>query len=261
MPGYLTKQESIAVHGVDNLIIRSLLDRQQYADPLGEAERRGISSAAWPMFGLLWPSGAHLAARLARRPVVAAERILEIGCGLGLASLVGHRRGADVTASDCHPLAGAFLLENLRLNGLLPMKYRHGQWGVVPVGPVLAAELPLQGEFDLIIGSDLLYERDADATLAAYIALHAAPSAEVWIVDPDRGNRPAFNRGMAGQGFTHREERLVVAPQQDTGTTPPYKGRMLVYRRRAPPADLQACSCLSSGAMPQAQAARPKVAV
>jgi len=45
MPGYLTKQEDIAVNGVAALTIRSLRDRQQYADPLGAAERLGISSA------------------------------------------------------------------------------------------------------------------------------------------------------------------------------------------------------------------------
>jgi hypothetical protein len=45
MPGCLTKQEPIAVAGVDDRIIRSLLDRQQFADPTGEAEQRGISSA------------------------------------------------------------------------------------------------------------------------------------------------------------------------------------------------------------------------
>ena len=88
MAGYLLKHQSIAVHGVDNLAIRSLLDRQQFFDPLGEAERRGISSASWPLFGLLWPSGVHLAARMAQRPVAAGERILEIGCGLALAALV-----------------------------------------------------------------------------------------------------------------------------------------------------------------------------
>jgi predicted nicotinamide N-methyase len=230
MPGYATKQESIAVTGVDDLIIRSLLDRQQFADALGAAERLGISPSNWPLFGLLWPSGAHLAARLALRPVVAAERILEIGCGLGLASLVGHRRGADVTASDCHPLAEAFLLENLRLNGLLPMKYRHGQWGLNCVSPGLQTT-DVQGEFDLIIGSDLLYERDADATLAAFITLHAAPLAEVWIVDPDRGNRPAFNRDMSDQGFSRIEHRLTPLLPPGGGAPPAYKGRVLVYRR------------------------------
>ena len=94
MPGYATKQEVIAIAGVDDLIIRSLLDRLQFADPDGDAERLGISSALWPLFGLLWPSGAHLAARMAEHPVSPTERILEIGCGLALASLVGHRRGA-----------------------------------------------------------------------------------------------------------------------------------------------------------------------
>ena len=38
------------------------------------AERRGISSASWPLFGLLWPSGSKLAARLALRVVQPAER-------------------------------------------------------------------------------------------------------------------------------------------------------------------------------------------
>src|ERR1700741_5450555 len=117
MPGYLVKQERITIAGVDDLVIRSLLDHQQFSDPNEAALRAGISSATWPLFGLLWPSGAQLAARVALRPVTANERILEIGCGLALASLVAHRRGADVTASDNHPLAASFLPENLRLNG------------------------------------------------------------------------------------------------------------------------------------------------
>ena len=232
MPGYLTKQESIAVAGVGNLIIRSLLDKQQFADPLGQAEGLGISSAAWPLFGLLWPSGAYLAARLALRPVRAGERILEVGCGLALASLVGHRRGADVTASDCHPLAQAFLAENLRLNHLLPMKYRHGQWGAAEVSALLPPAEPLvQGLFDLIIGSDLLYERDEAGHLARFIGAHAAPCAEVWIVDPDRGNRAAFNRQMAARGFERSESSLSTAVLPVGAAALPYKGRLLRFHR------------------------------
>jgi predicted nicotinamide N-methyase len=232
MPGYLTKHEQIDVEGVERLTIRSLLDRQQYADPLGAAERLGISSASWPLFGLLWPSGTWLAARLARRPITPGERVLELGCGLALASLVAHRRGADVTASDCHPLAERFLLENLRLNRLLPMKYRHGQWGARGGAPWQGdAEVRciVAGRYDLIIGSDLLYERDAEGALAAFIGAHAAPAAEIWIVDPDRGNRPAFHRAMDRQGYAVTEEK-IIRPAYAGGAA--YKGRLLTYRRR-----------------------------
>jgi len=67
MPGYLTKNERVAIADADSLDIRSLLDRQQFSDALGEAEAIGISDAAWPLFGLLWPSGRQLAAQMAIR--------------------------------------------------------------------------------------------------------------------------------------------------------------------------------------------------
>ena len=230
MPGYQIKQERIAITGADHLIIRSLLDRQQFSDPLGEAARLGISSATWPLFGVVWPSGLRLAACMAARPVHAHERILELGCGLALPSLVSHRRGADITASDCHPLAGGFLLENLGLNQMLPMKYRHGDWAEPP--PMAPGDVPetllVTGRFDLIIGSDLLYEQDVSGALAGFIGRHVMPQAEVWIVDPDRGNRSAFNRLMRLQGFELEESRLDQAASQHL---PSYKGRLLTYRR------------------------------
>jgi predicted nicotinamide N-methyase len=234
MPGYLTKQESIAIAGVPNLIIRSLLDHQQYSDPDGECARLGISSATWPLFGLLWPSGAELAARMARHPVRPGERILEIGCGLALASLVGHRRGADVTASDCHPLAASFLLENLRLNNLTAMSYSTGQWGEPAIEALAqrtgSAAARVGGLFDVIMGSDVLYERDDNGFLAAFINDHATPVAQIWIVDPHRGNRPAFTRRMEGHGFSLTEERLDrVANKQQSA----YRGRLLTYSRGA----------------------------
>src|SRR5690606_15940506 len=116
VPGYLTRKELIEINSEEKLLIKSLRDRQQYYDPDQEALRLGIGPATWPLFGLLWPSAIHLAARLAKRQVCPDKKVLEVGCGLGLASLVGHRRGLQVTASDCHPLAEKFLRENLRLN-------------------------------------------------------------------------------------------------------------------------------------------------
>jgi predicted nicotinamide N-methyase len=233
MPGYHLKHEWIPVAGCADLRIRSLLDRQQFADPLGEALRQGITSATWPLFGLLWPSGHALATRMASHPVRPDERILEMGCGLALASLVAHRRGAQVTATDCHPLADAFLQENLRLNDLPSMPYGHAQWALTDEAglPFEAQASPLlQGRFDLLIGSDLLYERDDNGILAAFIERHALPCAEVWLVDPNRGNRAAFNRRMGALGFRLEEERLAIPA---SAGRPVYAGRMLSYRRRA----------------------------
>lgn len=232
-PGYLTKQESIAVLGVDDLLIRSLLDKNQFHDPLDEALNLGISSATWPLFGLLWPSGMRMAERMAKRPVT-GERILEIGCGLGLSSLVAHRRGANVTASDCHPLTHAFLDENTRLNGLPPMAYRHGLWGTAALRedglPVLtsAQDDGVNGLFDLIVGSDILYERDDEGTLASFINEHAALASEIWVVDPNRGNRSAFHKHMARVGFALHEQ-VLDQPAHEAALA--YKGRMLTYTR------------------------------
>ena len=213
------------MQGVPNLLIRSLLDKQQFFDPEGAALALGISSAFWSLFGLLWPSGSQLAERIARRPVNANERILELGCGLALSSLVGHRRGANITASDCHPFAGEFLKENLRLNDLGPMDYRHGHWGE---HATQQQDLALNSKFDLIIGSDILYERDERGDLAHYISGHIEDHSEVWVVDPNRGNRSHFHRNMAAQGFKLSEETLDISA---TGNEAAYKGRMLTYSR------------------------------
>lgn len=216
MAGYQVKTETLAVGGVDTQV-RSLLDRQQFADPLGAALALGISSASWPLFGMVWPSALVLAAHMAEVPL-AARRVLELGCGLALASLVVHRRHGLVTASDRHPLAEAFLIENLRLNAMAPLPYRHGDW---------ASPNPLLGRFDLIVGSDVLYERGHPEMLCAFIELHAQACAEVVIVDPDRGHRAAFTRGMTNLGFMLRERRVHWLP----GSGLAYKGLLLSYQR------------------------------
>lgn len=101
-----------------------------------------------------------------------------------------------MTASDCHPLASRFLRNNLRLNHMAPMKYRHGAWNAQPPTDAAAVHSTTMRErYDLLIGSD------ASGALAGYIERHGMAAAEVWIVDPDRGNRPAFTRRMQDNGF------------------------------------------------------------
>jgi len=217
MPGYEVKLQTVAVSGGATLEIRSLLDRHQFSDPLGDAEAAGISAATWPLFGQVWPSAQKMA-DLMQDWEINGKRVLEIGCGLALASLVIHRRQGDITASDCHPLTEAFLRVNLGLNALPALRYGTGNWG---------RDNPQLGAYDLIIGSDVLYERSHPAQLAGFIQLHAAPQAEVLIIDPNRSNRSAFHRAMASNGFGLAE--TVIETPLDDGT--PYRGRLLHYRR------------------------------
>jgi predicted nicotinamide N-methyase len=213
---YAVKFEDLLVGGVPYRL-RSLLDRQQFEDADGIAERLGISSATWPLFGLLWPAGCVLAEQLSRIDLV-GRRVLEVGCGLGLASLVAHARGADVTASDIHPLAGAFLQTNATLNNLPPIRFHRGDWRLVDA---------TLGRFDLIIGSDLLYDRSLPDALAGFIERQAERSAEVVLVDPGRGQQGQFGRLMDTNGF-HHTTRMVARHTTPGGS---FKGKIHTFIR------------------------------
>jgi predicted nicotinamide N-methyase len=188
--GYAVIEQTIDVAG-RTWRIRTLKDRQQFHDPAGKFEASGISPATWPLFGVIWQAGIMLADYMADYPV-AGLRILEIGCGLGLPSMVIHARGGKVTASDIHPLAGEFLADNLERNGLPPLPFRILDW----------REDHGSEPYDLIIGSDLLYERDQPELLAAFIDRHCRDSGEVILTDPGRGQMGKFNRLMADNGFS-----------------------------------------------------------
>lgn len=231
----MTKLNSIIIGGTVHLKLLSLKDRNQYHDPCGRAERLGITSALWPLFGLIWPAGVLLASKLAKRDIAADHRILEIGCGLGLASLVGHQRGLQITASDYHPAVPDFLSQNVRLNGLLMLPFRYGRWGAdaLNYSVVDAGAAPISTRYDLVIGSDLLYEPDSAAYVAEYINRVAKPNAEVWVVDPNRGYKNRFIRALEAYGFMLSEHLLVDNEEGYVlnGTVSPLKGYFLRFNR------------------------------
>ena len=219
MPGYQVREIEHAVGG-HPYRLRVLVDTLQFSDPDGHAERAGISSATWSLFGQLWPAGALLAHAMDRFDIE-GKRILELGCGIGLASLVLQRRGADVVASDLHPLAEVFLAYNAALNDLPAVPFRHIHWDL---------DTPNLGMFDVIIASDVLYERGHAELIAGMVERHALPVAEVLVADPGRGNSARFTGLLAGLGFSVEAERCPM----DDGDPPPHRGRLLHFRRGMP---------------------------
>ena len=161
MPGYAVRETEHAIGG-HRYRLRVLSDTQQFADPDGHSARIGISSAQWSLFGQVWPAG-RLLAQAMHRFDIEGKRILELGCGIGLASLVLQRRGADVVASDAHPLAEVFLAYNAALNELPALHYRHLRWDI---------PLDTLGLFDAVIASDVLYERGHAELIAVVVGRH-----------------------------------------------------------------------------------------
>ncbi len=198
--------------GDTDIHVRVLRDRQQYDDVDGAAARLGIPEASWAHFGTVWESGERLA-RLMYTHDIQGLRILEVGCGIGLASLVLAARGADITATDQHPEVGAYMAINARLNGLPTIPFVRTDWSDRDTG---------LGLFDLIIGSDLLYEATEVAQLAGFIARHGRPGSQVIVIDPGRGLAGPFTRSMSEAGYR---------PQPEAPQTPGLRGRILRYAR------------------------------
>lgn len=127
------------------------------------------------------------------------KRILEIGCGLGLASLILRHRGADITATDVHPSAYANLAFNTRLNSFSPIPFIRADW------KDKNAEL---GEFDLLVASDVLYQPDHPQLMADFVNRHSLADSMFIVVDPDRGNLAKFRRRIEPYGFTPSDPGL-----------------------------------------------------
>ena len=199
-----------------DLHVRTLRDRQEFEDPDDIAQALGISSSNWSLFGVVWDSGEALA-RLMWSRVFHGEKILEVGCGIGLASLVLGMRSQNISATDRHPDAQKFLDYNFTLNELAPIKFERCSW-----------ENPESslGKFDLIIGSDLLYERENIGHLSRFIEQHAERNCEVVLVDPNRGFRAKFSKQMELLGF-----RTSARTKVDIDSLKEFKGSILGYSR------------------------------
>lgn len=148
---------------------------------------------------------------------IANKRILEVGCGIGLASLLLNSRMADITSTDYHPSVEDFLEINTKLNDDRDIPFIRTGW---------IDEDDNLGKFDLIIGSDLLYEQDHFTLLSNFINNHANKNCEVIIIDPNRGLKNKFSRQMESFGFTCTQK---IASSADNILN--YKGTIITYAR------------------------------
>lgn len=155
------------------------------ADPAALLDEDAFSNDEFlPYWAELWPAARALVAALP--PTLAGMRVLELGAGLGVPSLVAARRGASVLATDWAAEACTLLVTNARRNALA-IAVEQVDWRA-------PAALQRRAPFDLVLAADVLYEARNLAPLAALLSALASP---VLLADPGRRHASEFLAAVA----------------------------------------------------------------
>jgi predicted nicotinamide N-methyase len=201
----ITRRE--ACFGVLKLDLTLVADPDRVLDQIiAEEDRRekvtGVRLADpphMPYWAELWDSAAGMAAKLARTPIEKKFRVLDLGCGMGLAGAAAAGRGADVLMADLETPALLFA----RLN-TLPfaerVRIRKLDWRTDRLGE----------RFDLILGSDILYERTQWEYLNKFWLAHLAHGGRIWLGEPGRQTGDLFIPWIKERGWNFADEKEQI---------------------------------------------------
>lgn len=198
-------QETIALRGDDLEILRprdseALLDEHAFED-----------EEFLPYWAELWPSGVALARALDGRALRGVP-VLELGCGLGLPSIVAARAGGRVLATDWSGAALDLLRDNAVRNGV-ELELLRADW-------TRPDALLARGPYPLVLAADVLYERRNVTPLLDLLPRLVADGGEIWLADPGRAIADTFLALVDAEGWRRR-------------TTPdPQRPSVVVHRLR-----------------------------
>jgi predicted nicotinamide N-methyase len=162
-------------------------------------EERFARDEYMPYWAEIWPAGVELARHVAGLDLTGLA-VLELGCGLGLPSMVAALRGARVTATDWSPEAIAALRANAARNGAAITAVVH-DWR--DIGALSGAR------FDVVLAADVLYEERNARPLLHTIAAALADDGQALLADPGRRHAEGFAElasawGLDSAALDHR---------------------------------------------------------
>lgn len=166
----------------------------QVLQPQESAELPDTGPVEWapiaPYWSVLWRSGVALAREL-DRAALRDLRVVELGCGLALPSLVAARAGATVLATDESAEALMLVARNAHANGV-PVETATIDW--TEPGAIVT-----RAPFDVVLAADVLYE---DASVVPLLSLLPRLAPETWLADPGRPAADAFIERAGRRGWT-----------------------------------------------------------
>src|SRR5262245_35839510 len=131
-----------------------------------------------PYWAEVWPSAYVLAQEISAHSVEpgrSKRRLLELGCGCGLATLTAQACGFETVAVDYYAEALEFFRLNSLLNDVPVPVTRVVDWRSYPDD--------LRG-FDFVVAADVLYERDYCRLIAAAFRQSLRPGGLGLLTDP-----------------------------------------------------------------------------
>lgn len=168
--------------------LQTLWDNMVEAD-FGDDERL-------PYWTELWPSSLVLADWLhdnAGR--IRGRTCLDMGCGLGLCSLVGQWLGARVTGMDYEPEALFHARRNAERNRVPQPLWTVMDWRAPAVRRHAA---------DLVWGGDIMYERRFVTPVLDFLDHVLAPCGAAWVAEPGRTVYNHFRETLDARGWHAR---------------------------------------------------------
>ena len=181
---YVAELTSIEIGG-DVIAIWRVADLERHVDR--QALLAGDDPPEPPYWAHLW-TGALV---LAHAVPATGGRALELGCGLGLPTLVAARHGARVTAVDRLAAPLAFVRASAAANRLAAVDFCVADF----------AGEALRGPFDLILAAEVLYDRATLGALPATLRRCLRPGGRALLTDARRTDTAAFYAALDASGL------------------------------------------------------------
>lgn len=183
-------------------VVEAIRDLDEAIDMLCESlsadeQKDPFAPDLCPYFGIFWQASEALGLYLYDHAhLVKGKTVLELGSGLGFPSLVAAHLGGDVLTTDFHPDVEEYFFRNCE-HSQVKAKYQRLNWREEGVG-----------KFDVVMGSDILYESQHPLDVAKALLKFVKPGGKILLSDPGRNYLGKFLSAMNESGATYSEEMV-----------------------------------------------------
>ncbi len=196
--------------GLPEIVLSRPVDQEALIQRALDHEDPALPDAGMPYFADLWPAALPLARFLLGEGIGRGERVLELGCGLGLVGIALARvLGARVTLTD----GSVDALEIVKRAVAANAPYEHEP----RVERLEWRDARVEEPYPIIVGADVLYAPEAFPWLAKAARACVAPSGRVFLAEPRRPVAKAAPEHLERAGFVlagrHAAENDVLVQE------------------------------------------------